>query len=558
MDITTLMAVIVDLRQTIVPSRLEKAQQSDLGTIQIALRTLKGLTWLEISWDAYAPRLVQIPPPPRSATTSTLAQQLQHGLSHLALVSINQNGFERIVEFQYAQRPGEVIEKSLVLEIMGRHSNLFLLDKNRKVITLGRKVRNHQSRTRPISTGDVYVTPPPLKGIEPISKESFVKWKTRLKLLPINLKQAMQDSYQGISPSIALQIAHNNKSDAENLLKRPVGDISNQELVEIHKRWCIWLQCVESGQFNLAFKGPSDYRVWGEHISKVDSRKDLSLHLGQYYQDHLERKRLNELIKTIKQKLLNFIKAERTSLSNHANRLDSSEDIESLRKKADSLLCLISPTSEQIKEAQKLYKRAKKLRRSIPILKERIAYHKERLFNLLESDLFLEEIITDKSEDCRGKIERIMEIDQELNKSLNLHKKDKKNTHSVQNKPIKPLFLLSPGGLKIQIGRNHQQNDWISIKSARTGDLWFHAQECPGSHVVLKASAGLAEDADIQMAADLAALFSKAKGNAKVAVIMTPTNELKRIPGTLPGTVRHRKGEVLWGEPFRGQLYINP
>ena len=105
----------------------------------------------------------------------------------------------------------------------------------------------------------------------------------------------------------------------------------------------------------------------------------------------------------------------------------------------------------------------------------------------------------------------------------------------------------------IQVGRNHRQNEWISLRQARTGDLWFHAQECPGSHVVLKASAAVASEHDLQLAADLAAWFSRAKGNRRVPVVMSAVENLQRIPGTAPGTVRHREAELLWAEPDRAR-----
>ena len=109
----------------------------------------------------------------------------------------------------------------------------------------------------------------------------------------------------------------------------------------------------------------------------------------------------------------------------------------------------------------------------------------------------------------------------------------------------------------VQVGRNHRQNDWISLRQARSGDLWFHAQECPGSHVVLKASCGLAEDDDLQLATALAAHFSRARGNARVPVVMVPTDQLQRIPGAGPGTVRHRGGQIRWGEPQRVQEQLS-
>jgi predicted ribosome quality control (RQC) complex YloA/Tae2 family protein len=103
----------------------------------------------------------------------------------------------------------------------------------------------------------------------------------------------------------------------------------------------------------------------------------------------------------------------------------------------------------------------------------------------------------------------------------------------------------------VQVGRNHRQNEWISFRQARRGDLWFHAQELPGSHVVLKSSAGVAAADDVQVAADLAAHFSRGRANGRVPVLMVPVDALQRIPGAAPGTVRHRGGEVIWGVPER-------
>ena len=93
MDLTTLRAVLWDLRPKLVPSRFEKAQQPDPATIQLGCRSLKGMVWLELSWQAEAPRLVEVNPPPRSGSGSTFAQQLQHSLRQLALVELHQSGF---------------------------------------------------------------------------------------------------------------------------------------------------------------------------------------------------------------------------------------------------------------------------------------------------------------------------------------------------------------------------------------------------------------------------------------------------------------------------------
>ena len=162
MDLTTLKAVVFELSQDIVPSRFENAQQIDSHTLQLGFRTLEKLTWIEISWLAESPRIVQIPPPKRYGEKSTLAKQLKHLLVNLALVKIGQTGFERIVRFKFSSRPGKEIEKEVVVELMGRHSNILLLDRTSKVITIVKQIKENHSRLRPISTGDIYTTPPAL------------------------------------------------------------------------------------------------------------------------------------------------------------------------------------------------------------------------------------------------------------------------------------------------------------------------------------------------------------------------------------------------------------
>ena len=116
--------------------------------------------------------------------------------------------------------------------------------------------------------------------------------------------------------------------------------------------------------------------------------------------------------------------------------------------------------------------------------------------------------------------------------------------------------IQSPSGLKIQIGGNNRQNELISLKKGKKGDLWFHAQEIPGSHVVLKSSDGLVDETDIQLAADLASFFSRARGNKLTPVNMVPIENLKRLSGSLPGTVSHRGGKVLWGKAERAAKYF--
>ena len=152
---------------------------------------------------------------------------------------------------------------------------------------------------------------------------------------------------------------------------------------------------------------------------------------------------------------------------------------------------------------------------------------------------------------------KVIELKEEVEEYICIKKnssKFKSNRKKEQTSTIKEI--QTPSGLKIQIGSNNRQNELISLRKRKKGDLWFHAQETPGSHVVLKSSSGLFDEKDIQLAADLASFFSRARGNKLSPIIMVPIENLQRISGSLPGTVSHSGGKVLWGKAERAEKYF--
>ena len=553
MDLTTLRAVLSDLRPRLLPSRFEKAQQPDPATLQLGFRTLKGMLWLELSWQADAPRLVQIPPPPRQGAGSTLSQQIQHSLRQMALIELVQTGFERVVEFRMAPRPGHPAQRVLVLELMGRHSNVLLLDEQRQVVALGRQVRDHQSRVRPIGTGDAYVPPPPLQGQPPSSAEHFERWRDRLRLLPLPLRQALPQAYQGISPPLAKQLAG-------ELLTTPVDQLEPDAWCELHHRWQAWLACLETERFTLDLKGEEGYQVWSSHVDRSGDAEGneggLALALGHWYRSRIDQRDLQRACDELRQRLSRWRFKEDLALEDQRRRLAACADSTGLQQQADALLCLPAPNRDEVDQAQKLYRRARKLRRSSSVLQERIQHHDGRLQLINGSEAFIDDLQAAAWQPMASRLEALGDLRRELEELLNPVGRQERRQRQQQGTP-QPLELISPSGLVLQVGRNHRQNDWISLRQARSGDLWFHAQECPGSHVVLKSSAGLADDDDLQLACDLASYFSRARGNVRVAVVMVPTEHLQRIAGAGPGTVRHSGGEVRWGDPMRAETRLS-
>ena len=556
MDLTSLRAVLGDLRTQIIPSRFEKAQQPNQHSLQLGFRTLTGMIWLELSWQADAARLVRIPPPCREGSGSTLAQQVQHGLRQLALVQLEQRDFERVVLFHFAPRPGETSVRTLVLELMGRHSNVLLLDEQQRITAIARQVRQHQSRVRPLSSGDPYIPPPSLQNLPPSLEEPFDQWQRRLTLVPLGLGQALRDTYQGISPALTRQLINIPSTDEGTpalSASTPIAEISQKQWLLLHARWTRWLNQLSCGDFNLHLDEAGGYRVWNEPpdsaSESASESESLSLRLGLYYRNHLNQRKLLRESLELQQLLEQSRQKEQAQRLEQVERLNATAGADDLQHQADAILCQAAPERESIERAQKLYQRARRLRRSIPSIEERLDHHDQRLALIDGSENFLTDLMQADWDDSDDRIRQLRELRVELEDLLTPRRR-RRRSGPPQGQP-QPLELLTQDGLLIQIGRNHRQNEWISLRQARAGDLWFHAQECPGSHVVLKASAAAASEQDLQLAADLAAWFSRAKGNRLVPVVMTGVEHLQRIPGTAPGTVRHRQAELVWAEPDR-------
>jgi len=227
------------------------------------------------------------------------------------------------------------------------------------------------------------------------------------------------------------------------------------------------------------------------------------------------------------------------------------------KEKADKIFSTNEISKQDIIRGQKLYKKSKKLKRSRELIKERLNIYKTNIERLEEFTTLLENLNSLNNEKLSMRIKLLEEIMEEICNEFNINikkqREDQKSTYEIESSPI---LVDTPTGLKLQVGRNMRQNDLISFKFSKKGDLWFHAQESPGSHVVLKSSSQAASEQDLQIAADLAALFSKAKRNIKVPINLVKIKDLQKIKKGGQGCVSFKNGEIIWGNPTRGEDYI--
>ena len=558
MDVTSIKSILHYLSREILPSRFETAQQPEPNTIQIGLRGINNTSWIEVSWQGDCARIFKINRPDKLGSQSTLAKQLSYGLKYMALVLIEQDKFERVIKFAFAKKPGDLIDKYLIFELMGKHSNIFYLDKNLKIIAAGKQVKSTQSSYRTISTGNIYKQPPLNNKKEPNENETFQEWKSLLNVVPDTLKNALLKNYQGVSPILIKQIEYLSNLESNNVMNQSVDLIEDKYLKVIFIIWNKWIDRYKNNKFNFSIFNNYFYSVWFSETEVRDNYKiDLCEGLSNYYNQYLNLKKMNGIVSQIDGLIFKQISSERRNHNLQRKLLENSENFESLKNKADNIFLKLNLEKKDILEAEKLYKKSKKLKRAINLIKERLDIYENKLNRLEEYRFMLDNIKSNNIGKIPNKLDLLEELKYELSNEFNLRKKRLNSSKiNFQKKQSSHIQIISPGGLDILIGRNMRQNDLITFKLSKKQDLWFHAQESPGSHVLLKSSSKVPNDDDIQIAADLAAFFCKAKGNLRVPINQVKVKDIQKISKAGLGCVSFKNSEIIWGNPTRGKEYI--
>ncbi|MEM9448175.1 MAG: NFACT RNA binding domain-containing protein [Cyanobacteria bacterium P01_E01_bin.6] len=569
-DFTTLIALCTELRQEWVPARLENVYQRDRHTISMSLRTLKKRGWLTLSWHPQAARLCIDDPPPRYPDTFTFSQQLRHQLSGLALVNIVAIApWERSVDLQFANRPGDSVLWHVYLEVMGKYSNVILTTHRNQVITAAQQVGDKQSSVRSIQTGQPYEPPPSQSDAVPSLEEPMEDWHERLALVPGPLWRNLVKLYRGVSPVLARSLAA--RAGLEPTISTDM--MSAAEWEAMHTAWQQWLHLLNQNEFQAGWQG-AGYTVtgWG-HYTPEESVQRL---VSQYYKQELTQQELTQCGHQLTQKLDSYLKKLYRKAADFQQRLQASEQSDELKQKADLLMAyqhqwqpgmktimlpdfetgaeisiLLDPTKNGIQNAQKFYKKHQKTKRSrtavLPLLQEA----EDEIRYLEQVDEAIVRTLEQASDD---NLAALYEIRDELIQQGYLNPDQQRQ--GSRDKPTNFYHYQSPSGFDILIGRNNRQNDELTFRLANDYDIWFHTQEIPGSHVLLRLPAGqVADDVDLQCAADLAAHYSRARQSEQAPVIYTAPKLVFKPKGAKPGMVIYKQETVIWGYPQKTAKY---
>lgn len=582
-DFTTLIAACDELRTQWIPGRTEQVYQRDRFTIAIALRTLKNRGWLTISWHPQAARIYIGDPPPKTPDTFTFSDQLRHQLSGLALIAIEPIApWERVLDLKFARRPGDPAIFHLYVEIIGKYSNVILTDADNLIITTAHQVSAQQSTIRPVQTGQPYELPPILTGTVPSLSEPQARWQERVSLVPGALHRQLLKSYQGLSPTIARSIAVAADLDPN----QSTDTLHPSDWQKLFGRWQEWLQLINSVQGittePLVAITPKFQPGWTEQgytvlgWGMVKPAKTIQTLLNSYYTDELNQQDFAQLHHQLTQKLGNVLGKLRQKAATFAERLQQSDQADQQREQADLLMAYLqewqpgmkainlndfatnqpvtitlNPEKNAVQNAQALYKRHQKLKRARNAVEPLLQAVNEEIQYLEQVEAALTGLETYKAPED---LQTLQEIREELIGQKYLDVPEQRSRVADVSQPYQ---YQTPSGFELLIGRNNRQNDLLTFRTAGDYDLWFHSQEIPGAHVLMRLPAGAAaQDADLQFAADLAAHYSRARQSDQVPVVYTTPKFVYKPKGAKPGMAIYKQEKILWGRPPQGSTYL--
>ncbi|PZV00664.1 MAG: hypothetical protein DCF32_17240, partial [Leptolyngbya sp.] len=462
--------------------------------------------------------------------------------------------------------PGDPPQWHLYVEIMGKYSNVILANAQNQIVTAAHQVSDQQSRVRPIQTGDPYVLPPAIMNTLPSLKESQASWQERVTLVPTTLKKMLMQSYGGLSSSLVRSLL----TAARLAPDQAAATLTQADWDRLFEVWQRWLTCLEKGDFSPGWaEGGYTVLDW----EGVAPAADVHALLNQYYGREIALQQFDRLKNQIQQRLKGVLDKLRLKANTFGQRLDQSAQADQYRQQADLLMTYshqwqpgltqltvedfdtgepvtlaIDPDKTAIQQAQRLYKQHQKLKRAKDAVAPLLAEVQGELTYLEQVEAALTQIPT---YDEPADLEALVDIRNELIQQGYMTSPDYRPTDRKANdEGFRRRH--TPDGLPVLVGRNNRQNDLLISTVATDYDLWFHTQEIPGSHVLLRLGAGdVPSDRDLAYVADLAAYFSRARQADQVPVIYTQPRHVYKPKGARPGMVIYKHETVIWGQPRR-------
>lgn len=568
-DGITVSAIKAEIEDKILGGRIDKVYQPEKDEIILGIRSMGQAYKLLLTSNASNPKFHFTQTNPSNPMTPPLfCMVMRKHLQSGKIIKIEQPDFDRILNIyvESLNELGDYSVKKLVLEIMGRHSNIILTDENNTILDCIKHIGHDTSSVREVLPGREYTLPPSQGKINTLELDDNNFKEVLENNHSFEIQSVIYKNYTGISPIAASEICYranvNGSTPVEaltdiqkevifNEFAKLVEDIKANrfypESITNEKGKTIDFSPIEMTQFN-GFE-IKKYTSISELIESFYANRDFAYRIGQKTQDL--RKLITQNIercirkKDIQMQTLRSIK-NRDELRLKGELLTA--NIYSIKKgmttvelpnyysENQELVAIELDSNKSPSEnAQKYYKSYNKAKRTFEALKDQIKSNDEEL-------AYLESVLTSVN-NCTDE-QDVKEIRRELREEGYVKKvknqKDKSKKHSV------PLHFISQDGFDIYVGKNNIQNDELTLKFARPRDIWMHTKNIPGSHVIIVANGQTIPDTTLNEGAMLSAFYSKAKNSSKVPVDYTEKKNVKKPNGSKPGFVIYETNKTAY------------
>lgn len=555
-DGITVAALTQELKNTLDGGRISKIAQPESDELLITIKTPQGQRRLYISASASLP-LVYLTDEnkPSPMTAPNFCMLLRKHIGNARIVGISQPRLERIINIQleHLDELGDIRQKTLIIEIMGKHSNIIFCDESGRILDSIKHVSAQMSSVREVLPGRDYFIPDTMHKLDPLSAdpEAFAEM---LRSKPMPISKALYSGFTGISPVVAEEICTISGINSS----MTASDLSDDIMHHLYNQFEIYIDQVREGQFQPVIYydngNPKDFSCLPlSHYSTYTKTcfDSVSKLLVGYYAE-------KNLITRIRQKSSDLRRIVQTALERARKKYDLQSrqlrDTEGREKykiygelinvygynlepdakvlEAENyydnnklVKIPLDPNKTAQENSQRYFARYNKLKRTYEALSEFIKETQDDI-------LYLESV--NNALDIALSEDDLAQIKEELTQSGYIRRKFTKKKVKLKSQPF---HYLSSDGYHIYVGKNNFQNEELTFHFANGGDWWFHAKGTPGSHVIVKFQDGEMPDRVFEEAGKLAAYYSKNRGNDKVEIDYIEKKHVKKVNGARPGFV---------------------
>ena len=547
--------LVHEFRNQLIGGRIAKIAQPETDELLLTIKTTDGQRRLLISADASLP-LVYLTDAnkPAPMTAPNFCMLLRKHIGGGRIVDIRQPKLERIIHFtiEHLDELGDLCRKELIVEIMGKHSNIIFCTSDGKIIDSIKHVSAQMSSVREVLPGREYFIPDTMHKADPLTVDADT-FTGLLKEKPMPVSKAVYTSFTGISPVTAEEICH--LAGVDSAL--PAKEYSEDILFHLYTQFTIYLSAIKEGRFTPAIyydgREPKEFAALPlDHLDGYECREypSISEVLSTFYSTRSLLTRIRQKSADLRHIVQTALERNRKKYDLQLRQLKDTENREKFRiygelinaygynveegaRKLDALNYYtnkmvsipLDPTKTPQENAQRYFAKYNKQKRTFEALSE---LSKETL----EDINYLESVQT--ALDIALTEEDLAQIREELAGAGYIRRRFTKKKVRIKNEP---LHYISSDGYHIYVGKNNLQNEELTFNFASGNDWWFHAKQAPGSHVIVKSNGDELPDRTFEEAGRLAAYYSSMRGSDKVEIDYVQKKHVKKPNGAKPGFV---------------------